>query len=763
VVTALYEDKAGTLWIGTNGGGLNALNKKLAGFTHFKHDPANIQSLANDAVSAILEDQTGNLWIANRDKLSVLDRKTHTFSNSSGNAALDKSLENLYINSLYEDRQGLLWIGTNNGIKSFNPQTKQIVHYQHDPNKLAGLSDYVANVIYEDTRGYLWIGHGSVGLDRLHKRSGKFTRFSHHPLDSTSISSNIILAVFEDSKRNVWFGTAAGGLCRFDYRTGTFTSYTEQQGLANNTVKSILEDNEGFLWLGTNKGLSRFSPTTHTFINYNDRDGLQSDQFSKAAWKGTDGTLYFGGIKGFNAFDPGQLQTNKFVPPVVITQFKIFDKLVPGINEIKRIKLRHNQNFFSFEFAALNYTNAPKNQYAYQLVGVDPDWIYSGSRRYVSYTNLDPGEYVFRVKGSNNDGIWNEKGLSVRIYIKPPWWMAWYAYLVYTFLFVVSIYLFVYFRSRSLIREKKILADMVESRTAEVVRQKEEIAQQRDNLEQTLFELNTTQHQLMQAEKLASLGELTAGIAHEIQNPLNFVNNFAQVGVELVEELKAGPLLALPEPAKEEAEDLVADLKQNLEKIHEHGNRAGVIVKTMLHHSQNTKNKKKLTDINTLADEYLRLAYHTLRAKDKNFDARLITAFDKHLNKAEVVPQELSRALLNLYNNAFYAVQQKQKRLGATYQPEVKVSTRQLEDAIEISVRDNGLGIPEQIKNKIFQPFFTTKPTGQGSGLGLSVCYNIITKEHHGELVVETREGEYTEFGVRLPLKVKKQVLQATI
>ncbi|MBS1529765.1 MAG: GHKL domain-containing protein, partial [Bacteroidetes bacterium] len=268
-----------------------------------------------------------------------------------------------------------------------------------------------------------------------------------------------------------------------------------------------------------------------------------------------------------------------------------------------------------------------------------------------------------------------------------------------------------------------------------------------DSLETTLNELQSTQTQLIQSEKMASLGELTAGIAHEIQNPLNFVNNFSDVSTELVDEMQT----ELKNGDKDEAIAISEDIKQNLEKIRHHGKRADAIVKSMLQHSRTSSGQKEPTDINALADEYLRLAYHGLRAKDKDFNAELITHFDANLPKVEAVPQDIGRVLLNVINNAFYAVQQKAKTAGAGYKPEVELSTAQQNGSVIISVKDNGNGIPDAIKDKIMQPFFTTKPTGEGTGLGLSLSYDIVVKGHGGKINVESKEGEGSEFTVMLP------------
>ncbi len=280
-------------------------------------------------------------------------------------------------------------------------------------------------------------------------------------------------------------------------------------------------------------------------------------------------------------------------------------------------------------------------------------------------------------------------------------------------------------------------------------RQRDEIHQQRTQLQESLETLKSAQTQLIQKEKMASLGELTAGIAHEIQNPLNFVNNFSEVSAELVTELEEEQHKPVRD-ADLEAE-LLRDLKQNLQKITHHGGRASAIVKGMLEHSRTGTGKKQLTNLNALADEYLKIAYHGLRAKDKDFNCALVTDFAPDLGKVDVMPQELGRVLLNLYNNAFYAVKEKQKTAPADYQPTVTVNTAQVNGKVEIRVGDTGTGMPDTVKAKIFQPFFTTKPTGEGTGLGLSLSYDIVTKGHQGSLRVESREGEGTEFVIQLP------------
>lgn len=283
-------------------------------------------------------------------------------------------------------------------------------------------------------------------------------------------------------------------------------------------------------------------------------------------------------------------------------------------------------------------------------------------------------------------------------------------------------------------------------------------------LNRYLQELKSTQAQLIQSEKMASLGELTAGIAHEIQNPLNFVNNFSEVSIELADELKQEiNKINVSETEKENIESIMDDLVQNQQKINQHGKRADAIVKSMLQHSRVSTGQKELTDINALADEYLRLSYHGLRAKDKSFNATLQTNFDKTVEKINVIPQDIGRVLLNLFNNAFYAVSERQKvegirrkgegeqTLNPNYEPTVSVCTKKADGKIEIHVKDNGNGVPQKVLDKIFQPFFTTKPAGEGTGLGLSLSYDII-KAHGGDIKVITEEGEGAEFLIQLPV-----------
>ncbi|WP_179345522.1 sensor histidine kinase [Winogradskyella ursingii] len=297
---------------------------------------------------------------------------------------------------------------------------------------------------------------------------------------------------------------------------------------------------------------------------------------------------------------------------------------------------------------------------------------------------------------------------------------------------------------------KRTTAILLEETIEELEHKRKAIEDSNNALQKSLKELKATQSQLIQSEKMASLGELTAGIAHEIQNPLNFVNNFSEVSKELLEEMQE----ELEEGNLEDVKEIANDVIQNLEKILHHGQRADGIVKGMLMHSRSNSGEKESVDINNLVDEYLRLAYHGLRSKDKSFNAKLETNYDDSIKTVNVVPQDIGRVVLNLITNAFYAVNEKnllQETQGDKYEPTVSVATNTMKNNIEISVKDNGNGIPQKALDKIFQPFFTTKPTGQGTGLGLSLSYDIV-KAHNGELKVETKEGQGTKFIIKIPI-----------
>ncbi|HEX5026266.1 MAG TPA: ATP-binding protein, partial [Agriterribacter sp.] len=623
-----------------------------------------------------------------------------------------------------------------------------------DQNGMAISGSNISAIAVTDQ--YIWVGTNPDGLNRMDPSGNAVKTYQYDPADDNTINSSVITDVAVDENGMVWITTDAG-LNKLDPKTDSITHYTEQDGLPTNLVENVLTGTTGELWLSTQNGLSQMVTNQSlgkvTFINYSSEDGLLGDAFiTQVAARMPDGQFYFGGDQGLNAVS--KVKANNFPPDLIISDLlisnrSVFDMggdspLAADLLSSNPIKLAFDQNNLSFEFAALHYANPKKNQYAHILKGYDKDWVYD-NRNYASYTNLAPGEYEFVVRASNAYGVWNAQGKSVKITILPPWYATWWAYVLYALTFIGIAYLLFRYQRKRIVHIARERA-----RAREMQHAKE--------IEKTYTELKATQTQLIHSEKMASLGELTAGIAHEIQNPLNFVNNFSELNAELIEELKIEQSKDKSERDENLTNELLNDIAQNLAKIAHHGKRADAIVKGMLQHSRSSSGEKEPTDINALVDEYLRLSYHGLRAKDKSFNAIMKTDFDQSLSangtgngKINIVSQDIGRVVLNLLTNAFYVVNEKKQMNIAGYEPTVSVSTKRTGDKVTIKVVDNGNGIPRYALDKIFQPFFTTKPSGQGTGLGLSLSYDIV-KAHGGELKVDTKQGEGTEFVIQLPV-----------
>jgi signal transduction histidine kinase/ligand-binding sensor domain-containing protein len=672
---------------------------------------------------------------------------------------------------VFRSHDGMIWIGTDRGLCAFDPVTQKLTHYPYlldgaprTKADIGKLDDQRVLSLYEDHEHTIWAGTNAGGLNRLNRVTGKFTSY----FNTNNPGLTCIINLYEDKAGRFWAGTYLRGLFEFNRKSGVCTrNINEASGLLHNTVDGIIEDASGKLWILSERGFSQYDPNTGIIKEFKAENILPGKDVYDT---GLNPSFYTTGIipyavrNGLAVFDPKDLLSNPF-PPVVHLQNIMYSnpmadsKTSKNISAygLKMLELPFNQNRIHFYYIGLHYDNPAQNQYAYKLDGYDKDWIQAGSTRNVTYTNLSPGTYTFHVIAANSDGVWNTVGDSVTIIIHTSLWMRWWAWLIYIILFAAAIYAFIAYRSRHLIQANLLLEEKINKRTQqlseanhELSEQQEEIITQRDRLAETVNELKTAQQQLIQSEKLASLGELTAGIAHEIQNPLNFVNNFSEVNTELLDEMQE----EIEKGNYDEVKAIAEDIKGNQLKINHHGKRADAIVKNMLEHSRNNSGEKQPTNINTLADEYLRLSYHGLRAKDKTFNAELITNFDENLPKLAIIPQDIGRVLLNLFNNAFYAVQQKQKLAVPDYKPTITLSTFASplnSGGWAVSVKDNGTGIPDDVKEKILQPFFTTKPTGEGTGLGLSLSYDIVVKGHGGKLEVNTKEGEFTEFIIYMP------------
>ena len=479
-IRSLFLDRSGIMWIGTYGKGINKVSRGIGQFYNYRHQPNDQNSLSHPIIWSFYQDDDSILWVGTQNGLDKINRKTNSYkhyinipgknslsnnvvrvitptgdgrlllgTNGGGIDEFDpktgifknwshdpKNLNSLNLNeirSIYKDSDGIIWIGTyGKGMDRLDPSTGIFKHYINIPTDSNSLSQNYARVIIEDRKGYLWVGTEGGGLNRFDKKTEKFTRFSANPGNPRALKSDYIFSILEDASGYLWLGTYGGGLNKFNPKTGETKSYTVTDGLPSASIYGVVQDHSGDFWISTNNGLSKFNPETLTFKNYNLKDGLQNNEFNGGSYyKTKTGELFFGGINGFNAFFPTNIKDNNYIPPIVLTSFKKFNEEVnttQPLTSLKEIELSYSDNVFSFEFAALDYAAPEKNKYAYKLEGVDRDWVFvNADKRFAAYTTLSAGTYVFYVKGSNNDGLWNEKGLKLFIKIIPPFWQqAWF-------------------------------------------------------------------------------------------------------------------------------------------------------------------------------------------------------------------------------------------------------------------------------------------------------------------------------------------------
>ena len=778
------KTKDNLLWVSSWGS--NSNEKLLFKIGHPKTKLPFIHT--NCAVHSFIQVKKWELWLGTNQGL-ILRKNTgseETFLINSDNSGQPTTIESIDIGENND-----IWLGSVKGLYQFDRITKKINTFRHDPKNIHSLaSDSITGGTLIDQSGKIWVGTFR-GLDMLDVNKGIF---KHYVLEEeeSEISNGVVLtlentdnriqALLKDSKNDVWVGLR-NTLQKFDRKTAKFKTYIN----SNARVNSMYEDKSKNIWIGTVQGLYLYNPLKDQVELYYDDSGLISDitsiwgmaadrngnlwlivgygiiklnpvtkntvlfgrnwgvdftNLNNKCYTTLENEITIGAQNGYFHFSPKDISIVKESTPEPLFNKFILGKetLISGseilplpLAQTKIITLPYNKNSFTIEFNYIDFINYPDQKIIlYKLENYDENWRKSETENRAIYNNLKVGEYLFKVKAVNILGEWGEKTL--KIIILPPWYKTWWAYLIFILIGGSILRAYISFRSKKLITENKLLEEKIDERTKQ--------------LKKSLDDLKSTQSQLIQSEKMASLGELTAGIAHEIQNPLNFVNNFSEVSeelmVEMVDEVDKGNF--------DEVKAIAKDVQQNLEKINHHGKRASSIVKGMLEHSRKSSGTKEPTDINALADEYLRLAYHGLRAKDQDFNATMETHFDPNLPKLDIIPQDIGRVLLNLINNAFYAVNERSKKVEIGYEPKVTVTTQLTANSqLLIAIKDNGSGIPDVIKDKIFQPFFTTKPTGQGTGLGLSLAYDIV-KAHGGELRVETKEGEYTKFKIELPV-----------
>ena len=742
-ITTVLEDQRGAVWFGTYGEGLTRLDPGTSRVDQFRHMPGNDATLNSDLVVQMIEGPKGDFWITTAGGgLNVLDPQSGKFTHYRHDPADPNSLSHNWAKYIMKDRSGNIWVGTQYSLNRFDPHKQSFQHYIYHPDDPEVYAQNITHgTMVEDAAGKLWIPYQQNGISRLDPQTGEFTRYRHDPADPNTISSDNVNGIKLDVAGNLLVHSSAG-LDQLILMPGKEPPFKVNRKLVSGSVHSVLPDKKGNLWIGTLRGLIKYETASGKSRKYNSADGLPSDQFIPGVFESSrTGMLYFGTDNGLLAFHPDSLRDNPFIPPIAFTALYYYDDKddsgepveVKNITYLEEVSLPYHQNTLAIEFAALSYNKASKNQYAYLIEGRNDNWIQLGTERTLRLTNLNPGTYPLHVKGSNGDGLWNEEGAILKIVIRPPWWQTNLAKTSYIIALILVILGYIRWRTYALRKRQKELEQTVTERTEEIKK---------------------NQQQLIQQEKMASLGQMTAGIAHEIKNPLNFVNNLSELSVELADELKE-ELDRYQQSKDPEDYEIVLEVLQGLQKnaqlIQDNGQRADGIVSSMMDHANDNQGERRNTDLNALVEEHLRLAYHGYKGDRQDFEVIFEKKLDASLPPVTINPQEIGRVLINLINNACYAVEEKAKTAGAEYQPTIRVSTQQVDGQVEIRIRDNGPGIPADIRDKIFDPFFTTKPTGKGStGLGLSISYDIVVQGHQGRLWCEGKEGEETVFVVAL-------------
>jgi signal transduction histidine kinase/ligand-binding sensor domain-containing protein len=724
------EPDGHSLWICTEDG---LVQRDLIHDTKrvWKHDSTNPHSLIHNYVTCIRSDGMGKFWVATVIGLCHFDPINGSFEPivHKDSNAVSQGCD--YILNLFIDRKNQLWIASGCGLELFDQSTHSFVHQDFKEPIMNGMGGLVGFCVAEDNDRNRWFAT-SRGIWES-KYNGTIASY---------FGNVLVKCVFVDSAGVVWAGNNAG-LYYFDKTKLAFVEFRDpNSGLLFEPVLNILEDDQKNLWVSTKNSIVRINPGRNFLNVFGFNNGVHENSlFFSDNFKATNGKLILFDQTGYYLFFPNKINTNDAPPRVNFENIKLGDhELLPSANgplkesilKATQIQLPFDLNTFSFDFSAIHYNSPGSINYAFMLENYSGEWHHIGAGHIAYFFNVPPGKYVFRVKAINADGIAGEK--SIDVLITPPWWKTWWAYTIFILTFFGLIWGFVAYRSKHLRIENKKLEEKVTHRTEE--------------LRQSIDNLTKTQAQLIQSEKMASLGEITAGIAHEIQNPLNFINNFAQVNEEFIGEAED----AIKKGQSDDAINILHNLKENQKKINQHGQRADSIVKGMLQHSRTSSGQKEPTDLNALVDEYLRLSYHGWKAREKSAHVNLKKNLDPSIKTINVVSQDLGRVILNLCNNAFYAVSEKSKSHPNGYEPTVEVSTSQLDHKVEINIRDNGNGIHEAAIKKIFQPFFTTKPTGQGTGLGLSLAYDII-KAQGGTIKVYSQENEGAEFVIELPIE----------
>ncbi|WP_020532559.1 hybrid sensor histidine kinase/response regulator transcription factor [Flexithrix dorotheae] len=772
-IQCIYQSNDGIVWLGTNIGGVNFYNKNAKPIVHFQHQP-NKNSLSGNNVLCIKEDNEGIVWIGTDGKgLNRFNRANNHFEE-----ILSDQITDDVIRTMGLDAEGNLWLGTFRGglnilnnnktlwninnrqdFKVFGNRIEKIYLDQNGDIILSGNKVYRnrkgtfqyeelvsiperTNIILQDRKENYWFGTHN-GLYRLKKDDRKFKKFNTHLGEFPRLSANGVTNILEDSKGNIWVGTS-NGLNVFQEFTETFKVYKEKDGLTNNNIHGLLEDDRGNLWISTNNGISKLQdavtiPEDPVFKNLNVEDGLQGKEFNtKATFRNKNGEMYFGGKNGFNLFHPDSITENEFIPPVVFTGFKIFNKDVPidplqsplhkHISETDTLYLSYEHSVFTIAFAVLNFLNPGNNQYAFKLENFEKNWNYVDNQRSATYTNLDPGTYTFRVIGSNNDGKWNRSGASLTIIISPPWWETnWFRFLAIA-LVVVSFYAFYKIRTRNYKQHNLELERKVKLRTAELMEVNEELQLQKEQISNHVS-------QLTELDQLKT--NFFSNITHEFRTPLTLVIN-------PLEKVMTDPDQNTPiKNYGGQFQLMLRNARRLLQLINQ-------LLDTSKIESGDTQLELSRGDIIIFIKELTESFF--LLARDKGIHLHFHSNIDSYQTFFD--KDKLEKILYNLLSNAIKFTEAK-----GEISLEIAVLNPGEENAgLSIKIKDTGEGIPKEALGKIFDRFYSNNPSGQsssgGTGIGLYLTKKLV-ELFNGEIQVKSdtsKENHGTCFQLSIPL-----------
>ncbi|MDM8516853.1 ATP-binding protein, partial [Desulfobacterales bacterium HSG16] len=712
-VLVMLEDSRGIFWISVMGG-LDLLDRKTGKLTH--HPYKEIDPSMGPCAIAMLEDSVGDVWILNiggiltrfdMEKMKPIKHYVHD-PNDPNSIMVNTSNGDTIIED--RDNPGILWIVSSSGLEKFDKNTEIFTHYIHAPDDPASITPGAVWSVWDDGKGSLWASTFG-GLSRFDKKTETFARYKHDPDNPDSIGFNKNSCVFEDSFGNFWVAGFENGMDKFDRKTGKFRHFNKKNGFpAVGINHTIQEDNDGNLWIGASDiGLIKFNIETESVVTvYTKSDGLQDNAFWRS-YKTKDGKMWFGGGGGLNSFYPEDITDNPYVPPVMLTSFRQGGEdadLGMAPEKLKEVTLDWTANFFEFQFAALNYTRPEKNQYAYMLEGADEDWYYSGTNPFGRYSNIPGGSYILKLKGSNNDGIWNEEGASIRITVMPPPWKRPWAYALYLMATASLVFAFLRHHKNKLEQQQTIAAQ--ERRAAERLRQLDKVKD-----------------------------EFLANTSHELRTPLNGI-------VGIADSLMDGYLGQLTE-----------EQRYNLSLIATSGRRLNNLINDILDFSKLKHHelllRTKPLDMRSVTDVVLALS----RTSAGNKEIELVNEIEPDIPATQADEDRVQQILYNLVGNA----------VKFTDTGIVSVSAQVQGEYLAVTVSDTGIGIPEEKLDRIFESFeqadgSTSREYG-GTGLGLAVTKNLV-KLHGGQIRVESVPKKGSHFTFTLPIsKGKAESLQA--